>query len=92
MCEDKLCRLEDGYGGEAIERLAAFENMTEALLAEQEKTLGELERLRDAGKTRSVRFRELMGQKMLHQHTLILLRTYGLVERERQAAARQMPR
>lgn len=69
---------DDGYIGEAIDRLAAFENMYEDLIASQSKISDELEKLRYDGKEKSVRFKELMVKKLTNINTLILLKSYGM--------------
>ena len=68
----------DGYTGEAISRLAKFENIYEDLIASQSQIPKELEKLRDEGKTKSVRFRELMVKKMTNANIINLFKTYGL--------------
>jgi len=67
-----------GYSGEAIERLARFENAHADLLARQERIQRELDRLRDEGKQKTVRFRELLGQKMINNTLIELLEQHGV--------------
>ena len=69
---------QDGYSGEAIERLAIFENVYLALLAEQERLTALLDRLREEDKTKSVQFREALGQKLTNSRLIILLESHGL--------------
>ena len=76
--DDKVSCDDNGYSGEAISRLARFENFYDDLLASQNKISKELEKLRNEGKTKSVRFRELMGKKMINSNIVILFKTYGL--------------
>jgi len=73
-----ITRDADGYSGAAIERLAQFENAQAALLAQQDQITGELDRLRAEGKEKSVRFRELLGQKMINNTLVALLERHGL--------------
>ena len=68
----------DGYAGEAIERLARFENFYCDLLRAQTEYTAELDALKREDKTRSVRFRELMGKKLQNADILIRLKYYGL--------------
>lgn len=68
----------NGYTGEAITRLAKFENIYEDLLASQIQIPKELEKLRNDGKTKSVRFKELMVQKMTNANIINLFKKYGL--------------
>ncbi|HZX46624.1 MAG TPA: hypothetical protein VFF83_05080 [Clostridia bacterium] len=76
--EDKIKQVAGGYSGEAVERLAAFENMYENLIKGQSEISEELERLRREGKKNSYKFRELMGKKLINSNTLIILKNYGL--------------
>ena len=66
-----------GYSGEAIDKLARFENFYLDLLA-QVAIPEEMEKLRQQGKTKSVRFRELMGEKMVKANLISLIKSYGL--------------
>lgn len=68
----------NGYFGEAITRLARFENFYTELLESQVKIPEEMEKLRGQGKTKSVRFRELMGEKMVKTNLISMIKTYGL--------------
>ncbi len=68
----------NGYFGEAITRLARFENFYTELLESQIKIPEEMEKLRGQGKTKSVRFRELMGEKMVKANLISMIKTYGL--------------
>jgi len=67
-----------GYTGPAVNKLAAFENLYEDLLQKQEEIPLELERLRSENKTKTVRFRELMVEKMMNDTVLNLFKRYGL--------------
>lgn len=68
----------NGYTGEAITRLARFENIYEDLIASQSQIPKELEKLRKEGKTKSVRFKELMVMKMTNANIINLFKKYGL--------------
>lgn len=74
-----LQKIEVGYIGEAAERLARFEDMAEEIAAQQKTLEAEMEPLRAQGKTKSARFRELMGRKLMNQNLLILLQTRDLI-------------
>ncbi len=71
---------ESGYFGEAIVRLAMYENFHEDLLREQEVLLKKLEGLRAEGKTRTVTFKQLVAAKLTNSHVLLLLAQHGLRE------------
>lgn len=70
----------NGYSGEAINKLAKFENIYEDLLESQSKIPKELERLRNEGKTKSVTFKELMVKKMSNANMINLFKLYGLYD------------
>lgn len=67
----------DGYSGEAITRLAGFENMYEELVSKQEEISKELEKLRSEDKMHSVKFKQLLANKLLNNNILILFKAYG---------------
>ncbi len=56
---------ENGWQGQAVDRLAAFEDMREALAQRIADIPAELSQLRAQGREKSVRFRELTGEKMM---------------------------
>jgi hypothetical protein len=68
----------NGYSGEAINKLAKFENIYDDLVESQIEISKKLEMLRDEGKTHSLRFRELMTKKLTNNNVIILFKTYGL--------------
>lgn len=67
-----------GYSGEAIQKLARFENVLDDLVASQIEIAGKMEILRHEGKTHSVKFKELMVKKLMNNNILILFKFYGL--------------
>lgn len=68
----------NGYSGEAINRLGRFEDFYEALVAGQIEIPKEMQKLRNEGKEKSYRYKELMGKKLTDNHILSLLKAYGL--------------
>lgn len=64
---------------EAAEKLAKFEDLCEQLEAQQEQLSAQLAALRAAGKEKTARFRELMGQKLVNASTIGLLKGSGLL-------------
>lgn len=73
---------EGGYQGAAIQRLAAYESFHQDVLQGYRQLAAELEKLRTEGKTKSARFRELMGKKLMSAHVINLLRLYDLETEE----------
>lgn len=71
-------------GGEMVEgeaeRLAAFEAMLTEVRAEYDRTVEEMARLRDAGRVRTVTYRQLMAAKLRLMETLDLYREHGLTD------------
>lgn len=65
----------NGYSGEAITKLAKFENIYDDLLSQQIKISKELEKLRMEGKTHSVKFKQLLANKLTNQNIIILFET-----------------
>ncbi len=76
--KNTLQQTDKGYTGDAIEKLARFENLIEDLLNSQRQIPIELEILRNEGKTKSVRFRELMAKKITNANLLDLFKIYSL--------------
>lgn len=69
---------ENDFAGEAIERLAKFENAIDDLNAKQAEITKQLEALRAEDKTKSVKFKQLLANKMTNQNILILFKSYGI--------------
>lgn len=64
---------------QAAEKLARFEDLCEQLEAQQEQIGAQLAALRAAGKEKTARFRELMGQKLVNASTIGLLKGSGFL-------------
>lgn len=75
---DKVNHDVNGYSGDAINKLAKFENFYDDLISKQGEFPEELEKLRLEGKTHSVKFKQLLANKMTNNNILILLKKYGL--------------
>ena len=68
------------YQGDAINRLGAFEDFCDTLLAQQEDLSKKLQRYKEQNKTNSYQFKELMGQKLMNANTIMLLKRVGLLD------------
>jgi hypothetical protein len=68
----------NGYSGDAISKLAKFENIYDDLISKQGKISNELEKLRLEGKTHSVKFKQLLVNKITNNNIIILFKTYEL--------------
>lgn len=75
----EVCCEEEEIGGEAITKLAAFEDFFEELILRQEATRKEMERLRAAGKVKTTTFRQLVAIKLTNEQILDLLRAFDIV-------------
>ena len=63
---------------EALERLAKFEDMFFGLEEEQRSISRQLEALRTQGKEKTVKFRELLAQKLANQSVKLTLERYKI--------------
>jgi hypothetical protein len=68
----------NGYSGDAISKLAKFENIYDDLISKQSEISKELEKLRLEGKTHSVKFKQLLVNKIANNNIAILFTTYKL--------------
>ena len=75
--EEKIRRDANGYTGDAVTRLAKFENIYEDLLKKQEAIAKEMEQLRLEGKTNTIRFKQNLANKLLNSQILALFESYG---------------
>ena len=76
--KEHVIEFEDGFSGDAAEKLAKFENFYEELFESQDIISKELEKLRLEGKEKSTKFRELFTKKLMNNSILILLKSFGL--------------
>lgn len=76
--ETKVVPGSEGYTGEAINRLGKFEDFVEQLMASQTEIPKQLQMLRDEGKEKSYRYKELMGKKLTDSNILGLLKSHGI--------------
>ena len=64
------------------EREERFERMLQEIQAEYASIEQKMAVLRAEGKTKTVTFRQLMGDKLMYQNMLTLYKLYGLIEEE----------
>lgn len=60
-------------------REEAFEKMLADVQANHAAVTAKMDKLKIEGKTKTVTYRELMGNKLMLQHILTLYRGYGLI-------------
>ena len=75
---DKVESIQNGYSGEAVNRLGKFENFYFDLLKSRKDLPDELQKLKDDGKEKSYRYKELMAKKFTINHVLGLLDMYDI--------------
>ena len=61
------------------EREEKFERMLAFVRASYEAAVRQMQQLKAEGKTKAVRYRELMGEKLTYQNMLSIYRSYGLL-------------
>lgn len=76
--DTKVQHDENGYSGDAVSKLAKFENFYDDLISKQSEISKELEKLRLEGKTHSVKFKQLLVNKITNNDIMLLFETYGL--------------
>ncbi len=62
----------------AIQRLAQFEDAYQELTDSQTQIHPKLKKLRADGKEKTVRYREMMAQKLVNLNMLLFLEKYGI--------------
>lgn len=63
-----------------LERLEGFERMLQDVQRNYAAVTERMERLKVEGKTKTVTFRQLLGDKLLYQSMLAMYRAHGLIE------------
>jgi hypothetical protein len=76
--DDKVEHEENGFTGQAINKLATFENVYADLQLKQVEISKELEKLRSEDKTKTVKFKQLLTNKLTNGNVIMLLESYGL--------------
>ena len=64
-------------------RLEAFEKMLAAVQAEYADILSKMEKMKGAGKIKTVTYQQLMSRKLTYQNMLSLYEISGLTEKEK---------
>lgn len=65
-----------------LKRLEAYEKMRLAIIADQEKTIKEMNRLKRLRKTGSVTYKQLFAQKLSNKNMLDLYKIYDIEDEE----------
>ena len=64
-----------------MERLEKFEKALQDILGEYNNLGKELEKLRNDGKTKSTKFREILGKKLVYNMIITIFKRYDLIEK-----------
>lgn len=65
-----------------MERLENFERALKDILNEYDTLGNELEKLRNEGKNKTAKFRELLGKKLVYSMIINIFKRYDLIEKE----------
>ncbi|MGE5380589.1 MAG: hypothetical protein ACM3NT_05920 [Methylocystaceae bacterium] len=63
---------------EIVQKLAKFENMYDTLCREHDKVIADMEKLRLAGKSKTVTYKQLLANKMMIMELISRFDIYGL--------------
>lgn len=74
--ENQIKHNENGYFGNAINKLAKFENIYEDLILKQKEISTEMEKLKLEGKTNSVKFKQLLANKLTNSNIIMIFEKY----------------
>ena len=64
-----------------MDRLDRFENALADILNEYDKLRKELELLRNQGKSKTTKFRELLGKKLVYSMIITIFKRYDLIDK-----------
>lgn len=66
-----------------MDRLEKFENALKDILDEYNKLGEELEKLRNEGRSKTTKFRELLGKKLVYSMIITIFKRYDLIDKDR---------
>ena len=64
-----------------MERLERFEKALNDILSEYDNLRKELEKLRNEGKNKTTKFRELLGKKLVYSMIITIFKRYDLLDK-----------
>ena len=64
-----------------MERLENFEKALQDILAEYDNLGNQLEKLRNDGKMKTTKFRELLGKKLVYNMIITIFKRYNLIDK-----------
>ena len=65
-----------------MERLENFEKALKNIINEYENLGKELEKLRNDGKSKTTKFRELLGKKLVYSMIITIFKRYDLIDKK----------
>jgi hypothetical protein len=71
--------IDNEYYEEAVNKLAKFEDIIDELLIKQEDISKELETLRKNEKTKSYKFRDSLGHKLINTSLITIFKSHDLM-------------
>ncbi|MHC1719431.1 MAG: hypothetical protein AB9844_01820 [Clostridiaceae bacterium] len=77
VSDDRVKHNPMGFTGDAIEKLARFEDLYDELILKQKEITEEMEKLRLDGKMHTARFRQLMNTRIANNTIIILFESCG---------------
>ncbi len=63
-----------------MDKLERFERALSDIMKEYENLGKELEKLRNEGKTKTTKFRELLGKKLVYRMIIVIFKRYDLID------------
>lgn len=78
VANEKTIQNDNGCTGDAIEMLAKFENYYNDLVLKQEQIIKEMEKLKSENKTHTVKFKQLLANKLNNSSNLLILNQFGI--------------
>jgi len=78
--DDKITHDTKGYSGDAVEKLAKFEDMYDELVSKQIEITEEMETLRQDGKMHTARFKQLLDRRIANNTIIIIFESCGCVK------------
>lgn len=78
VANEKINQCGEGYTGDAIEALAKFESYYEDLVLKQEEIIKEMDKLKAENKTHTVKFKQLLANKLNNSSNLLILKQFGI--------------
>jgi hypothetical protein len=76
--KDNVYNISQANMDKAIARLGAFEDAFEALLRERSEIPLILEGMREQGKAKTVRYKELIAQKLINSSIIMFFEKHGI--------------